>query len=322
MTAHLRESDNRSLEIVLGDGLDPLEMALRAYSGALVLLAPTPESLALANWARELCEEAFHPLDPTTAQHELDLNRFIEIAGPLKPRFIHHPKTRELQKAYLKALGYDSDRTYLDVPRMRVVTSHAFLQSGIGLNLPPHRDTWWSAPVQQIQFWGPVFPMSRYSSMEFYPYYHRMPLANTSNEFNIYRWNATGRKNAADQRSTEDKRGIPRPTGAVEHPGTCQIVLPVGGMVLFSANEMHATTQNITGKTRFSIDFRVVDVEHVREGVGAETVDNSSQGVALRDFRRVSDDADFPKELIEKYDSGLDEAGESVLVFKPTAQSS
>jgi hypothetical protein len=322
MTAHLRESDNRSLEIVLGDGLEPLEMALRAYNGAVVLLAPMPESLELVNWARELCEEAFHPLDPTTAQHELDLARFIEIAGPLKPRFIHHPKTRELQKAYLKALGYDSNRTYMDVPRMRVVTSHAYLQSGIGLNLPPHRDTWWSSPIQQIQFWGPIFPMSRHSSMEFYPYYHRMPLANTSNEFNIYRWNATGRKNAADQRGADDKRGIPRPTGVVEHPAACQIVLPVGGMVLFSANEMHATTQNITGKTRFSIDFRVVDVEHVRDGLGAETVDNHSQGVALRDFRRVADDGDFPKELIEKYDSGLDEAGDSVLVFKPAAQGS
>ena len=190
MTAHVRDNDNHSLEVVLGGGLDALEMSTRAYNGALILIPPSPESLALVNFARELCEEAFHPLDPTTAQHELDVDRFVEIAGPLKPRFIHHPKTRELQKAYLKALGYDSNRTYLDVPRMRVVTSNRYLQSGIGLNLPPHRDTWWSAPIQQIQFWGPLFPMSRYSSMEFYPYYHRRPMANTSNEFNIYRWAA------------------------------------------------------------------------------------------------------------------------------------
>lgn len=317
MTTHVRESDNRSLEVVLGGDLDPLEMTLRAYDGALIILPPTPESLALAGWARELVEEAFHPLDPTTAQHHMDVDRFVEIAGPLKPRFIHHPKTRQLQKAYLAALGYDSQRTYLDVPRMRVVTSNKFLQSGIGLNLPPHRDTWWSAPVQQIQFWGPLFPMSRHCSMEFFPYYHRMPMPNTSEEFNIYRWNSTGRKNAAQHRSGEDKRGIPRPTGEVEHPGTVQIVLPVGGMVLFSANEMHATTQNVTGKTRFSIDFRIVDVEHVRDGIGAIAVDNYSKGVALRDFRRISDEAEFPPEYIAKYDSGLDEADPAALVFKP-----
>jgi phytanoyl-CoA dioxygenase PhyH len=317
MTTHLRESDNRAIEVVLGGDLDALEMTMRVYNGAVILLPPTPASLALVNWARELVEEAFHPLDPTTAQHELDVDRFVEVAGPLKPRFIHHPKTRELQKAYLKALGFDSNRTYLDVPRMRVVTSDAYLQSGIGLNLPPHRDTWWSAPFQQIQFWGPLFPMSRHSAMDFYPYYHRMPMPNTSNEFNVYRWNSTGRKNAAQHRRGADTRGIPRPAGEVEPHGTVQIVLPVGGMVLFSANEMHSTTRNITGKTRFSIDFRVVDAEHVRDGIGAVNVDDESQGVALRDFRRVSDDADFPAEYIAKYDSGLEEADPAMLVFKP-----
>lgn len=317
MTAHLREYDNRSVEIVLGGDLDPREMAIRAYNGALFVLPPTAESLALCNWARELCEEAFHPHDPTTAQHDLDVDQFVEIAGPLKPRFIHHPKTRELQKAYLKALGYNSLLTYLDVPQLRVVTSDGYLKSGIELKQPPHRDTWWSAPMQQIQFWGPVFPMSRYSSMEFYPFYHRSAVPNTSREFNIYHWNTTGRKNAAEQRRGDDKRGIPQPAVPLQHPGACQIVLPVGGMVLFSANELHATTDNITGKTRFSIDFRVVDVEHVRDGLGAQNVDDESQGVALRDFRRVLDDADFPAEYIAKYDSGLEGADLSALVFKP-----
>jgi hypothetical protein len=317
MTAHLRECDNTAIEVALGGDIDALEMTTRVYNGAVIVLPPTPESLALVNWARELVEEAFHPLDPTTAQHELDVDRFVEIAGPLKPRFIHHPKTRELQKAYVKALGFDKNRTYLDVPRMRVVTSDGYLKSGVGLNLPLHRDTWWSAPLQQIQFWGPLFPMSRHSSMDFYPYYHRMPMPNTSEEFNVYRWNTTGRKDAAQHRHGEDKRGIPRPLGAPEHPGAVQIVLPVGGMVLFSANEMHSTTPNVTGKTRFSIDFRIVDAEHVRDGIGAVNVDDASQGVALRDFRRIADEAEFPAEYIAKYDSGLEDADPKMLVFKP-----
>src|SRR5258707_1465064 len=141
MTTHVRDSDNHFLEVVLGGGLDALQMSIRAYDGALILIPPSPESLALVNFARELCEEAFHPLDPTTAQHELDVDRFVEIAGPLKPRFIHHPKTRELQRAYLKALNYDFNRTYLDVPRLRIVTSDGYLKSGIGLKQPPHPDT-------------------------------------------------------------------------------------------------------------------------------------------------------------------------------------
>jgi hypothetical protein len=61
-----------------------------------------------------------------------------------------------------------------------------------------------------------------------------------------------------------------------------------------------------------------VDVEHVRDGVGAMNVDDESQGVALRDFRRISDEANFPAEYITKYDSGLEAAeDQAALVFKP-----
>ncbi|MGE3141910.1 MAG: hypothetical protein AB7L65_01195 [Hyphomonadaceae bacterium] len=317
MSSQNRDDDKRSLEIVLGGGLDPEEMMLRAYEGALVLLPPNEAGLELCAFARELCEAAFHPLEPTTAQHTLSVDSFVEIAAKLKPAFIHHPRTRALQKAYLAELGFDPRRTYLDVPRMRVVSSDGYLKSGVGHKQPPHRDTWWSAPAQQIQFWSPIFPMSRYSSMEFYPYYHAQPVENTSGDFNIYRWNATGRKNAAAHRAGEDKRGIPQPVGAFKHPGACQIVLPVGGMVLFSANELHATTDNTTGKTRFSLDFRIVDEEHVRGGVGAANIDNRSTGTALRDFRRIADEAEMPAELVALYDSGQEEMEGGMLVFRP-----
>jgi hypothetical protein len=310
-----RPDDIHAVEIALSTGLTPEEMILRAYEGALILAAPTPASLELCAFARALIEEAFAPLEPTTAQQRLSVDEFVERAAPLKPRFIHHPRTRELQKQYLAELGFDPNRTYLDVPRLRVASSDGYLKAGIGHAQPPHRDTWWSAPKQQIQFWSPVFEMSRYCCMEFFPYYRAAPIANTSGDFNIYRWNATGRKNAANYREGDDKRGIPQPSEDFKAPGAAQIVLPVGGMVIFSADQLHATSQNTTGKTRFSVDFRIVDVEHVRDDLGPAMVDNASSGIALRDFRRIADDTDFPPELVAKYDSGEVEGGE--LVFKP-----
>jgi hypothetical protein len=314
-----RPTDIHAVEIALAHGLTPEEMVLRAYEGALIMIPPTPAGIELCAFARELTEAAFAPHEPTTAQHNLPVDEFVERAGPLKPRFIHHPRTRALQKRYLAELGFDSCRTYLDVPRMRVATSDGYLTAGIGHAQPPHRDTWWSAPRQQIQFWSPVFEMSRYSCMEFYPYYRGAPIANTSEHFNLYRWNATGRKNAAHYRHGDDKRGIPQPIQPFASPGAVQVVLPVGGMILFSADQLHATSANTTGKTRFSIDFRIVDVEHVRCGIGADMVDNRSTGTALRDFRRIADDAEFPSDLVERHDSGERAAGD-VLVFAPPAE--
>lgn len=311
----MRPDDKHAIEVTLSAGLSPEDMMLRAYEGALVLVPPTPASLALCGFARELIEEAFAPYHPTTAQNHLSVDEFVERAAPLKPHFIHHPRTRQLQKLYLAELGFDPHRTYLDVPRMRVASSHGYLKAGVGHAQPPHRDTWWSAPRQQIQFWSPVYEMSRYCCMEFFAYYRAAPVENTSGDFNIYQWNATGRKNAANYREGDDKRGIPQPSGEFRTPGATQVVLPVGAMVIFSADQLHATSENTTGKTRFSVDFRIVDADHVRADIGAAMVDNRSTGTALRDFRRVADDADFPADLVAKNDSGCADGG--VLVYKP-----
>lgn len=216
---HARESDKSSIAVTVGlsGSIEDNEKAI--YRGQLNLLSPTPASIALCDHARRMIEEAFAPCDPLTAQEMLDVDEFVERAATLKPRFIHDARTRTLQKAYLEELGFDRERTYLDVPRMRVVTSDGYLTSGVGHKQPPHRDTWWSAPMQQIQFWLPIFPMSRGCSMEFYPHYVETGVENTSDAFNIYHWNASGRLNAAQHRRGDDKRGIPQPLRPLEHPG-------------------------------------------------------------------------------------------------------
>lgn len=312
----IRENDKHSISVTVGLSGDVDAEERRIYRGQLNLLAPTPASIALCDHARGMIEEAFAPYEPRTAQQHLGVDEFVQRAAKVKPRFIHDQRTRELQKAYLAELGFDPWRTYLDVPRMRVATSDGYLVSGVGHAQPPHRDTWWSAPMQQIQFWLPVFPMSRECSMEFYPHYVETGVDNTSSEFNIYRWNAGGRANAAQHRQGEDKRGIPQPFGELEHPAAVQVTLPEGGAVIFSANQLHATSKNVTGMTRFSIDFRIVDIEHVRDGIGALSVDNQSTGIALRDFRRIADEAEIEEELVAKYDSG-EKPEDGVLVFKP-----
>ncbi|MBV7266297.1 hypothetical protein [Erythrobacter ani] len=312
----MREGDKNSIAMTVGldGGIEGHEQAI--YRGQINLLPPSAAGLSLCKHAQTMIEEAFHPHDPRTAQHVLDVDDFVERAAQVKPRFIHDTQTRTLQKSYLQELGFDPARTYIDVPRMRVVSSDGYLVSGVGHKQPPHRDTWWSAPMQQIQFWLPIFPMTRECSMEFYPHYVETGLPNSSDDFNIYRWNATGRKNAAQHRQGEDKRGIPQPRAPLDHPAAVQMVLPVGGAVMFSANQLHATSDNVTGNTRFSIDFRIVDIEHVREGIGAVNVDNSSTGTALRDFRRMTDDEAIDPNLIAKYDVG-DTVEDGVLQFEP-----
>jgi hypothetical protein len=59
-----------------------------------------------------------------------------------------------------------------------------------------------------------------------------------------------------------------------------------GDIVLFSGAHFHQTKNNTTGRTRFSLDFRTVDLEDHAAGVGAPNADNRSTGDATRDYVR------------------------------------
>lgn len=287
----------------------------RLYRGQIFVYTPTAETLALCDFAAEMVTEAFAPLDPVTAQYEMPVERFVEIFAPLKPAFIHHPRTRALVGAALAGLGCDRDETYLDVPRLRGVTSDGYLTAGVGYAHPLHRDTWWSAPLAQLNWWMPLFPFESASSMAFHPRYWSEGVENHSEEFNYYEWNTGGRAQAARHIHSDDRKQPHPPADIVRDP-QIRLVVPSGGLVLFSGAQMHSTVANTSGRTRFSIDVRSVNVSDLRAGIAAANVDSHPQGTSLRDFRRMSDGCPMPDDVVERYDSGP-RPDDAALVFQP-----
>jgi hypothetical protein len=285
----------------------------RLYEGQLFIYTATPETLAVRDFAAEMIEEAFAPLDPVTAQYEMTVERFVEIFAPLKPKFIHHPKTKELLRAAMIGLGLDAEETYLDVPRLRGVTSDGYLTAGVGYAHPLHRDTWWSAPLAQLNWWMPIYPFESESSMAFHPAFWDQPVENHSEEFNYYEWNTVGRAQAATQ-IHKDTRKQPHPPEDIARDPQIRFVVPPGGLIAFSGAQMHSTVANTSGRSRFSIDFRTVNVADLRAGRAAPNVDSHPQGTSLRDFRRMSDASPMPDDVVAMYDSGEVPEG-AVLVF-------
>ncbi len=130
--------------------------AVALYNGQLFVLSPRPSTIALCEFARELIQDAFGSLDPRTAQHSLPVEEYAAILAKLKPYFIHHPKSKQLLLSVLAEAGCDLDKTYFDVPKMRSSTSGGYLTSGIAYAWHPHRDTWYSAPSCQVNWWIPI----------------------------------------------------------------------------------------------------------------------------------------------------------------------
>ncbi|MBD2087132.1 hypothetical protein [Coleofasciculus sp. FACHB-542] len=288
------------------------------FNGQIFVFSPRPSAIALCELARELTQEAFGSLDPREAQFSLPVEKFVEIVAPLKPRFIHHPKSKQLIRELLEDLGCEMNKTYFDVPRMRVVCDGTYLNAGVAYPLHPHRDTWYAAPLCQMNWWLPIYDYESESSMAFQPRYWSQPVKNGSSEYNHYEWNREGRKNAA-QHIKKDTRKQPRPLEHVDLDPQLRVVTKPGGIILFSGAQLHWTVPNTSGRTRFSIDFRTVHLDDVIAKGGAPNLDSAPQGTTLRELMRGSDLARIPDDVIALYENEPPPSEEG-LVFQPPAE--
>ena len=275
-------------------GLTGSERRQHLYAGDLFVYSATERTSAFCAFAAEMVHAAFGGLDPQTAQRELPVQRMVEILKELKPRFIHHEESKRHLTAILEEFGCDPDDTHYDVPRLRTSTSDGYLTSGIAYAWHPHRDTWYSAPLTQINWWLPIFPITEGNGMCLYPEYFDIPVPNNSAGYDYKTWNEKYRFAAASQ-VDKDSRPLPGPEAEIDSRKANPIVLPPGGVMLFSGAHLHASVPNFTGRTRFSIDFRTVSLADTSARVGAPDLDNHCTWSAIRDFKRMRDRAEFPE---------------------------
>jgi hypothetical protein len=284
------------------------------YQGQLFVYSPTPSSAALCKFAKQLSAEAFAPDDPTQAQFQMPPEKYAAILETLKPKFIHHPTSKQLIQSLLQELGCDLSETYFDVPRLRTATSDNYLTSGLAYAFHPHRDTWYSAPQCQINWWIPVYDIVAENCLAIHPRYWTQPIKNSSRDYNYYRWNKESRASAATQIKS-DTRKQPKAEEPMELDPQLRIVCKAGGVILFPAAHMHSTVPNTSGYTRFSIDFRTVHFDDVKTKSGAPNIDSECTGTTLRDYLRGSDLSRLPEDVIAPYDTEP-LAEDAVLVYE------
>jgi hypothetical protein len=140
---------------------------------------------------------------------------------------------------------------------------------------------------------------------------------NSSNEYNYYEWNASGRVEAAKQIKTETRKQ-PKAEEPVELDPQIRLIPPSGGLIVFSGAHLHSTVPNTSGATRYSIDLRTVHSGDLTLDLAAPNVDSAPQGTTLRDYMRVTDLERLPDELVLRYDNVEEHSG--VLVYDPAQQ--
>jgi hypothetical protein len=273
------------------------------YGGDLFVYSPSRHSIAMVDLARDMLAAAFGNRDPQSAQFDVSVEEFAAVLAQLKPKFIHHPECKRLLPALLADLGCDLGQTYFDVPRLRSSTSDNYLTTGIAYAFHPHRDTWYSAPMCQINFWFPVFPITTRNAMAFHPRYFDTGVRNSSAGYNYQQWNRTSRYQAAQQIGV-DTRTQPKALEPVELQPDIRLLPPPGGLIMFSAAQLHSSVPNDSGRTRYSIDFRTVHAGDALGLQGAANVDSACTGSTMGDYLRCTDLAHLAPEVMAAYDAG------------------
>jgi hypothetical protein len=275
------------------------------YRGSIFTISPSPSALKLCQLAAELIHEAFGGLDPVRVHEKLPAEECAKILAVLKPKFIHHPKSKELVIAMLRESGCNLEKTYFDVPRLRTAFPGDYLKSGVAYAFHPHRDTWYSAPLFQINWWMPAFELNAENCMAIHPGYWAKPIKNGSSTYNYHKWNLESRHNAA-QHIKADTRVQPRPEEPVELEPQLRLVANVGGAYVFSAAQLHSTVPNTSNITRYSIDFRTVHLADVMGRIGAPNVDSACTGTTIGDYLKGTDLSHLPPQAMAMYLDGTE----------------
>jgi len=293
------------MNIFVGSRMSDDQRRTEIYRGSVFIHSPSQSALKLCRLAQYMIEDAFRPFDPLTVHQSLSAEECAEILATLKPRFIHHPESKQCIQGLLAEAGSDLSKTYFDVPRLRTAFPGDYLKAGIAYAFHPHRDTWYSAPFCQTNWWMPVYALSSDNCMAIHPHYWNRPIKNGSQQYNYHQWNQQSRHNAAQHIKT-DTRVQPRPEEQVELDPQLRLVCDVAAAYQFSAAQLHSTVPNTSLVTRYSIDFRTVHLDDVLNRNGAPNIDSACTGTTMGDYLRGTDCSHLPEEAMALYLDGTE----------------
>jgi hypothetical protein len=265
------------------------------YSGSLVILTRLRSLADFVDYTRDELTALFRPYDPEHVHEHIEPGEMAKILGVWKPHFIHSERSRKMVRAVIEEAGFAAEHTHYDLPKPRTSFPKGHLNTGVAFAFPWHRDAWYSAPSQQINWWLPIMPVRADNAMHFdLPSFDQV-VPNTSGDFDYYQNNASRLTTASSV--TKEKQARP---GAVDHnPANVITPLPAPGEVLlFAGAQLHASVPNTSGLARYSVDFRTVDVRDLMAGRGAPLVDAHCTGTAIRDFISVADESNFDEETV------------------------
>jgi hypothetical protein len=229
--------------------------------------------------------------DPSQAQHELDNASFFARVKSLRRSFYMDPQWRSRVAEVVTAAGFDPGRTAFDPLKLRVVQSGGASVPAAKAVFQAHRDVWYSHPACLVTWWIALHDASDEETFVFYPDAFDAEVPNDSAAFHYDDWVKEGPDLKIGWQDIEAGRTaiFPSLQGPVPTALSREVSFrpKAGDELLFAGAHLHRTLAHNSGRTRFSVDFRILDTVHVEGGLGAPLRDARCTGSAAGDYLRL-----------------------------------
>lgn len=263
------------LECGNGDPLSAEAISSALFAGTLIRYRGLTPVTSLVDRARSIVEQHFGDHPPQAERH-LNAQEFKTLSLQARKQVQNDETIENCWQETLTMLGYATPDMLRDRVRLRVVPSRPDARTRTIRPLEPHRDTWGSGVMAQVNWWLPLYPLHPQRTMLLWPDRFRQPVGNTSDEWD---YEELKQNRAGTYPLLPVARSIP------PEPGEPVLIEP-GELLIFSAAHLHAGISDASGLTRFSLDTRTVWQRDVDAGRGAPDVDRASNRVYWEMFNR------------------------------------
>ena len=257
-------------------GLTAEALSDAIFAGQIVVFEDLPAIQDLIAAGRGLTERVFATTDPVAAHLEMSADDYQARYLELRRAFSQDATIRDAFEAALQVAGVDGQATYCDRFVLRIsppeMKGH---RRGFGL-VPPHRDSWGAGLSCQINWWLPLYPITRDRTLAIYPVHWTTPIANDADGWD---WRQAGR--------VPEVPLLPTAKTLPDRSGEIRLVVDPGMLVAFSAAHLHATVPNTTSEARISAETRTVALADLTSGRGAPDIDGGDVPPALDWFRQL-----------------------------------
>lgn len=245
--------------------------------GEMVRVCASDSTRALARFVWMELQRAFECVDPAQAQFRFSAGEYFERLSRLRVELRRHPGSRPLIRGMLQEFRAELGCLRCDFLRLRAVQSGGHRNPLAASAYLLHRDTWYGNPEAQVNWWLAISDVKEEEGPGFFPDLYQTPVKNSSALFDYDMWKKLG-----GWQSPHSAKRFPTVTD--EPPGMeRRLWAHAGDLWLFAGQHLHGTRGHDSGRTRFSLELRVIHHDDLAS-MAPGNVDNVSSGDASADY--------------------------------------